>query len=171
MDRTLIIIRHAKTEKEHPEGDHERELAERGVADAKELGHWLAAEGLLPDVVLTSTATRARQTTEHVLGGAGVEDAEIWPGGALYQRGTEGVLGAVREAPDDSSVVWAVGHEPTLSTLILALADALGSVSEVLSSVGEKFPTATAAVLRVPVPWAELGEGMARLEAVHKARA
>lgn len=171
MDRTLVVLRHAKAVAHDPERDHERDLSEQGTGDAAELGRWLAEQGLLPDLVLVSTAARTRQTAERALAGAGVPDAEVWPGRAIYVRGPEGALGAVHEAPDDASVVWLVGHEPTLSTLILHLVDPAASAQDAVGTVQAKFRTGTAAVLRVPVAWDGLGAGMATLEQVHTARA
>ncbi|GAA5168762.1 SixA phosphatase family protein [Ornithinimicrobium tianjinense] len=171
MTRTLVLIRHAKAEKIHPDGDHERELAERGVADAQALGRWLAEEELAPDLVLVSTATRTRQTADRVLEGAGASDAEQWPDRGIYTHGPEGVLSAVREADPEAGVLWVVGHEPSMSVVTLALADPTTSSGPALAGVRDHFPTATAAVLVVDAPWADLAEGMARLAAVHTARA
>lgn len=170
MARTLVLIRHAKTERTHPGGDHERELVDRGEADALALGRWLAGEELLPDLVLVSTAARARQTTDHLLVGAGVDDAEVWAGRGLYERGAQGVLEAVRETPEGAGTVWAVGHEPSISTLTLTLADETASAGTALATVRDHVPTGTAAVLTLDGAWAELGQGMARLAAVHTAR-
>jgi phosphohistidine phosphatase len=42
--------------------DHERPLARRGQRDAPVMGRWLRTAGLAPDLVLCSTARRARET-------------------------------------------------------------------------------------------------------------
>ena len=170
MARTLVLVRHAKTERTHPDGDHSRELTERGVADALALGRWLADERLDPDLLLVSTAARARQTAERLLAGAGVEGAQVWQGRGLYDRGVAGVLEAVREVPEDAGTVWVVGHEPTVSSLVLALADPDTSAVDALGVVREHVATGTAAVLRLQVDWSDVREGMARLEQVHTAR-
>jgi phosphohistidine phosphatase len=170
MARTLVLIRHAKTKKTHPQGDHSRELAERGVVDGQALGRWLEQEQLLADLILTSTAARTLQTTEQLLIGAGAGDVEVRPAHALYGGGTAGVLQAVREAPEEVRTLWVVGHEPSMSTLVLALADEAQSSAAALDSVREHFATAAAAVLRLDVPWSDLAPGLARLEAVHTAR-
>lgn len=171
MARTLVIVRHAKAEREHPDGDHPRELASRGVADATVLGRWLAEEDLLPDLVLVSTAARTRQTTEHLLAGAGVPDAEVWPGRDLYDHGVAGALGAVHEVPEDTGTLWLVGHQPTVGTLALALTDRPASDRAALSALEDGFPTASAAVLRTEVGWGMLHSGLGSLVAFHTARA
>ncbi len=69
-ERTLLIIRHAKSDWESGAPDHERPLNARGRREAPKLGKHLAALGLRPDLVVCSDAARARQTWG--LGGPGL---------------------------------------------------------------------------------------------------
>ena len=65
MTRTLILMRHAKSDWGHAGlADHDRPLNARGTRDAPRMGAWLRGKGHLPDEVLCSTATRTRQTLE-----------------------------------------------------------------------------------------------------------
>jgi phosphohistidine phosphatase len=171
MTRTLVVVRHAKAEQAHPEGDYARELAPRGAADAGELGRWLAQEGLLPDLVLSSPAARARQTTERVLAGAGVPDVEVWGGRGLYDGGEARVLDAAAEVPAEVTTLWVVGHQPVMGIVVSSLADPQASDGEALDTLEDGFPTASCAVLTTEVEWDELGSGVARLVAFHTARA
>jgi phosphohistidine phosphatase len=67
MTRTLILIRHAKSDWEHPAlDDHDRPLNARGQRSAPRIGAWLAAQGLAPDAVLCSTARRTRETWQGI---------------------------------------------------------------------------------------------------------
>src|SRR6478752_3246036 len=61
-DRTLLLLRHAKSG--YPDGvpDHERPLAPRGVREAGLAGDWIRANAPGVDAVLCSTATRTRET-------------------------------------------------------------------------------------------------------------
>ena len=55
--KTLLLLRHAKSSWKQPSaGDHERKLKKRGRKDAGKAGQLLTAEGLLPDLILSSTA-------------------------------------------------------------------------------------------------------------------
>ncbi|MFK5633187.1 MULTISPECIES: SixA phosphatase family protein [unclassified Ornithinimicrobium] len=171
MTRTLVVVRHAKAQHSHPDGDHERELAPRGMEDAQGLGRWLAEQDLLPDLVLASTAARTRQTTEHLLAGAGASGVDVWSARGIYDGGPSAVIAAVHEAPEDATTVWVVGHQPAVGMLTLALADPGDSDEGVLDEVGGHFPTAAAAVLHThAVSWVDLGPGCARLVAFHAAR-
>lgn len=63
MPRELLLLRHAKSDWDSDvASDFERPLAKRGKNDAPKVGSWLYREGLVPDHVVSSPATRARQT-------------------------------------------------------------------------------------------------------------
>src|SRR3954453_7412714 len=61
--RRLLLLRHAKAGRLQPGGrDHDRVLAERGRAEAKKLGLYLARHAFVPDRAVVSTAARTRET-------------------------------------------------------------------------------------------------------------
>lgn len=66
--KTLLLLRHAKSSwKQTDLADHDRPLKRRGQNAALRMGRLMQEESLIPDVVLCSTAVRARQTAELVL--------------------------------------------------------------------------------------------------------
>ena len=61
--KTLLILRHAKSSWKFPDlSDHDRPLNRRGKQDAPRMGRLLKEKGLVPDLVISSTATRAKDT-------------------------------------------------------------------------------------------------------------
>ena len=60
--RTLLLLRHAKSDYPAGVADHDRPLAARGVREAALAGDWLRAHTPAVDAVLCSTATRTRET-------------------------------------------------------------------------------------------------------------
>lgn len=174
MNDRLVLVRHAQAADNHPRGDHERVLTEQGVADATALGRWLAQQRLAPDHVLVSTAERAQQTLAALRRGLG-EDAleadQVWSERRLYDGGTDGVLAAVQEVPQDAQVLWVVGHEPVMSTTTWRLAGREAGSEDLLRRLDRGFPTATAAVLDVAGGWADLGPGGAPPLLLHTGRA
>src|SRR5690625_5108607 len=62
--RTLILVRHAKSDWSAPVDDQHRPLARRGRRQAPATGRWLAQHLPAPDLVLVSVAVRAQQTWE-----------------------------------------------------------------------------------------------------------
>ena len=59
----LTLIRHAKSDWECPDlDDHDRPLNKRGLEAAPRMGNYLRKKGVRPDILLSSTATRAITT-------------------------------------------------------------------------------------------------------------
>ncbi len=72
--KTLMLLRHAKSSwKDSDLADHERPLNKRGKKTAPQMGRLLSTEGLVPDLILSSTAVRARETAEAVAKSSGYE--------------------------------------------------------------------------------------------------
>jgi phosphohistidine phosphatase len=156
--KTLILLRHAKSDWSEPGlADHDRPLAPRGRDAASRMGAWLKAHGPVPDLVLCSTATRARQTLALALEALGAAPETRFDRG-LYLAGGAGVLKRLRLAPDTAATVMVVGHNPDLEQLARRLATTGDEAA--LDRLREKVPTAGLAVIEFPVErWAETGPG------------
>ena len=168
LDRTLILVRHAKAAATNSEGDHERELTPAGRADAEAAGAWLHGHDIGIDEVLCSSAERARQTAEGIWAG-GCCEADVRYDQRIYNAGAEALLQVVREAEDDASVVMVVGHAPGIPALTSLHADGEGS-SQAHDALAVGFPTTGIAVLSFAGHWQDLALGAARLERFHVAR-
>lgn len=154
--KRLHILRHAKSSWDDPDlPDHERPLAPRGEKAAAKIAEHVHSAGIAPELVLCSTALRARQTLAALL--------PVLPGEAairiedgLYGAGVEDVLARLREVDEEVGSVLVVGHNPTLHELALALTrreDAL-----------DRFPTGALASVAFAAPWVELAAGAGELE-------
>ena len=60
--RTLLILRHAKSDWSSSVDDRERPLAKRGRNAAQAIGRFLTRAGQAPDAVVVSPARRAAET-------------------------------------------------------------------------------------------------------------
>lgn len=114
--RTLWILRHAKAGP-HSADDHGRHLAARGHRQCTELAGHLAAASGTPKLVVCSSATRALETAEGVLGGLGA-GAVLRVEPSLYQADADDVIEIVRRTEDELAEVMVVGHNPTLFELV-----------------------------------------------------
>jgi len=165
--RTLILLRHAKSD--YPDGvaDHERPLAPRGVREAGLAGDWLRSGVVAPPVqaVLCSTATRTRQT----LARTGI-DAPVQFVDRLYDARPGDVIAEINAVAPDVRTLLVIGHEPTMSSLALGLAGAPGTDEAAAREISLKYPTSAMAVLRVPGSWRTLELGGAMLETFHVPR-
>ncbi len=163
--RQLLLLRHAKSSWDDPAlDDHDRPLNPRGHHTAALLRGAMRAIGLLPDVVLVSTARRTRETL------AALEPWDETPLveelRSLYLATTPQLLAALNAVPETARSVLLVGHNPGLHDLALLLAgsqDALAT-QEATRRLAEGFPTGGLAEFAVTGRWSILGAGGARLD-------
>ena len=161
-DRTLVLLRHAKSAWPGVP-DHERPLARRGQRDAPVMGHWLRAAGYVPDLVLCSSARRARETWELAQAELGAAP-QVRFSDSVYEAAPADLVGLARETASSVRVLLIVGHNPALEDLALNLAGGEdAAAAETLSRMRAKFPTAAIAVLDVTGTWAGLSRESTRL--------
>lgn len=148
--KTLLVLRHAKSSWENSGlGDHERPLNERGKVDAPRMGTLLAREGLVPDLIISSSAKRALKTAELAAESAGYE-AELTVTRKFYHADPEEYIEVLQTVDDSAERVMVVGHNPGLEDLV-----------EQLGGHYERMPTAALAQIELPIArWAELDEEM-----------
>ena len=120
--RTLHLLRHGKSSwKDGALDDHDRPLSKRGRRAAAVLADHLARSGLAPDLVLCSSALRARQTFDLIA--RALKPPRVIVERALYEAGPRRLLRYLRELPESAQCVLLVGHNPALHELALTLAD------------------------------------------------
>ena len=156
--KTLLILRHAKTQSDAPAGDHARELIERGHRNAAAMGAYIHNLSGIPDAIITSDATRARQTAE-IVALAVDFTAPLTVEPRLYAADPDTLLAAVRRIPDKVQTAIIVGHNPGFEELAAALA---GQPEQ-----GVRLPTAGLALLELDVErWDSVRAGTGRLREV-----
>ncbi len=142
--RRLILLRHAKTEKDSASGkDQDRCLDERGESDATEIGAWLAANGYLPDIALVSTAARTRQTWDRI--SLYMPHCRVKYLDDLYLAETSQLLEIVQTAKGDPASLLVLGHNPGLHELAWNLTGKSSAADR--RALGENLPTAAAAII------------------------
>jgi phosphohistidine phosphatase len=152
-------MRHAKSDWSADFGrDHERPLNERGVRSARLMGRLLAAEGHIPQLIVTSTAVRARSTAS-LANEAGEWGAEVVLDPGLYGSGADAAVAVAAAAPDVDRLML-VGHQPTWSVLV-----------SVLTGSSVDMRTATAAVIEFDIPqWSDVGKARGEVVAEYQPR-
>ena len=137
-------MRHAKAG-ELPGGpDFERALRPRGRTDSAAAGAWLRAGGYRPDLVLCSSARRARQTWQYVAEALGTQ-ARVQTEERLYEADAGELAEILRETPAGVGTLMYVGHNPAAADLVA-----------LLTGTETEFPTAAIAVIGAVGAWAEL---------------
>jgi phosphohistidine phosphatase len=161
MMRTLLVMRHAKSSWGNPAlHDHDRPLNDRGKRDAPRMGTFLREQDLVPDLMFSSSAKRARKTLKRVA------DACAFTGDRLelpelYATDTETWIRILRALPDAHHRVLGIGHNPTLEALV-----------QRLTGDDEVLPTAAVAHIELDLArWEDLVPGFAaRLRGVWRPR-
>jgi phosphohistidine phosphatase len=126
------------------------------------MGRLMAEEGLIPELVLCSTAVRTRETWSLIepLFGDGIR---VVYDENLYGASAGTLLRIVQAVPDNSRRVLLIGHNPGIETFADGL---VGSGSdEALEKLRRKYPTAALAQLSSDTDhWADIAPGGCRLE-------
>ena len=162
--RELLVLRHGKSDWDAgASDDFTRPLAKRGRKASRRTGRWLAGMALVPDVILSSPAERARSTTELICECAGFDAASVtWEQGLYDAASASDLLLLLAAAPPDAPRVMLVGHNPVLEELVRLLADE--SIRE--HEARKLLPTAALARLSLPADWSLLEQGCARVLAI-----
>jgi phosphohistidine phosphatase len=163
--RTLLLMRHAKSAYPPNVADHDRPLAPRGIREAGLAGDWLRANAPGIDAVLCSTATRTRQTLAQTGIGAPVRYSE-----RLYGATPGMMIDEINEVGDSVNTLLVVGHEPTMSSVSLGLASSDDANDAAVQRISEKFPTSAIAVLTVAGGWKSVELNCAALIEFHVPR-
>ena len=146
--KTLLLMRHAKSSwKDTSLADHDRPLNKRGERDAPRMGEHLNQENQIPDVILCSSAKRARLTVDGLLETCHF-DGEIFIHNELYHSGTRTYLALLSALPTAIETAMIVGHNPGMEMLL-----------EMLTGEDERLPTAALALIQLSIEnWAQLSD-------------
>ena len=146
--KTLLMLRHAKSSWADPwMDDHDRPLKARGERDAPRMGKFIRQQELTPDLVITSTAKRARQTAELMVEAAQY-DGEVRATRQIYHGDPEDYIEVLQRLPQKYERVMIVGHNPGMEELL-----------ELLTGEFERMKTATLAEIRLPIAaWLDLDD-------------
>jgi phosphohistidine phosphatase len=158
-----MLLRHAKSDWSKPgERDHDRTLAARGRADAPRVGAYMASHGLVPDLVVCSTARRARETYD-LVAAAFAKPPKLVHDPRVYDNNPDVLSEVIRKTGRDVHVLLLVGHNPSFQSFADAMtASGHGDARQRLR---EKFPTAALAVIDFPVDaWDDLRRHSGRLD-------
>lgn len=160
---TLALLRHAKSDWD-VEGipDFDRGLAPRGLSAAPAVGAEIARLGFSPDLVLCSSAKRARMTLDLVAKPMKLPSKAIHHEDGLYMASARQLLDRVRQIPENVKSAMLVGHNPGFHELSIALIDDRAAEAE--RAAKSKFPTCTFAVYTFDTDrWADVGPRQGRV--------
>lgn len=159
MTRNLLLMRHAKSDWNVPGlGDKDRPLNSRGKSTAPKMANWLFEHGLLPDLILCSSAVRTLQTLMLMI--------EQWESlqptnptlflprtmieDKLYLASDSDILSIARNSTkanpiENHATLMVLGHNPGMETLASNLSDTsiampTGAIAVLASMADNNWP-------------------------------
>jgi len=151
--KTLYLLRHAKSSWDDPSlKDFDRPLNKRGQKAAPKIARLIRKRKLQPELVVSSPAVRASQTTELVREAAGMT-APVRFEAEIYEATPHRLLKLIQGIDDQMNSAMLVGHNPGFEELVAAL-----------TGESKRMPTAALACIELDVQrWSEVAPGSGKL--------
>jgi phosphohistidine phosphatase len=158
--KTLYLLRHAKSSWDDPNlSDFDRPLNKRGQKAAPRIGAYLHQEKIKPDLVISSPAVRASQTTELVSAAAGFKTTVRFEP-EIYEATPERLLKIVKGIDDAANSAMLVGHNPGFEELLT-----------LLTGESQRMPTAALACLEFKLDkWSDVTASAGKFKSLVKAK-
>jgi len=148
-------MRHAQSaEKRISETDKERELSTHGIRESLLIGSYLSKQKIIPDIILTSAARRAKACADLVSDALKSDPDKISINEEFFQASPRTFLDVINQLDDSLQHVLCIAHNPTLTYVAEFLTKA---------EIGDLAP-AGMAIIRFNInSWTEAGEGNGEL--------
>ena len=144
--KTLLVFRHAKSSwKDERLDDHDRPLNKRGNKTVPLMGQLIADQQAVPDLIVSSTAKRAKSTATKAAKAMGYK-GKIHYDKTLYMAPPRAYIHSIRQHAKTHKSVMVVGHNPGLEDLL-----------QTMTGTVQPLPTAALAEIRLDIDsWHDL---------------
>ncbi len=118
MPLQLYLLRHAQSaEKQQGQSDIERELTPRGIQEAAIIGSFLKKEGIQPEIIVSSSANRAKSTSTIIADALQIDHDQVMDEPELYEASPRTILSIINNFDDAQQSILLVAHNPSISYL------------------------------------------------------
>ena len=149
--KKLLLVRHAKAEKDTGGKDFDRPLKYIGMQDAGFMADRLKEKLMVPEYIVTSPALRARTTAEIFADHLGLPVPAT--NKSIFEASEKTLLKIINDLPDQYNFVALVGHNPSIAYILQYLT---GAAMEVHTS-------AVALIDFETDDWASISKGLGTL--------
>ncbi len=148
--KSILLFRHGKSDwNANYKKDHDRPLSKRGVKAAKVMGLHLLKKQQIPDLIISSTALRAKKTAL-IAKKFGQWGSELILDNNIYHCSIDKLVSILSQQDPKMNFICIVGHQPVFSHFL----------SEITNSRWLKLPTASMTRIDLPFKnWEELTFG------------
>lgn len=155
--KKILLLRHAKSERDSRIKDINRSLTSRGKEDAMRMGMFIRGIEALPSYIVSSPAKRAKQTSKHFAKSAGIDYDFINWDEELYYGGARDYVNVIQKTPSGTDEILIVGHNPLLEETVSLLCDDEGVYSV-------RMETSTIVCVEHPaIEWKQIKPGTSRM--------
>lgn len=122
--KKIYFIRHAKSSwKDTTLADFDRGLNKRGKENVEFMANRLKKYGVLPDIIISSPAKRAKKTALKIAQTIGYENIKFEP--KLYECTSKTFLEVIHSIENEKNSAFIVAHNPTITEITEALSGAI----------------------------------------------
>lgn len=147
--KTLYLVRHAKSSWKNPDlSDKERPLNKRGIRDAPFMGVKLKEMKLLPELIISSDAVRAKKTAYAIAKEIDYDKDNIVLTDEIYEASTMELLTIIKELNQEFKSIMMFGHNPALT----------GLHNYLTKHYIDNIPTCGITAIRFENQWADINE-------------
>ena len=160
--KQLILARHAKSSwDDFTIPDHDRPLLEKGKQKSEKVAIALKQKGIFPDLIISSTAKRAKETAVILANGLGYPVDNIRFEKNIYQADIDDIFNELFSLDNSISTVMVVGHNPTLTDM----------VNHFSKTMIDNLPTSAVAVVTFKTDeWEKTGSSKYKLKFILRPR-
>ena len=145
--KKLLLIRHAKAEKEPAAKDIDRPLKYTGIQDARFMAGRIKENSLVPQMIITSPALRTKTTAEIFADELLLPEPHTEP--LIYAATWQNLLKVINQLPNEYHFIALVGHNP-----------GMGIILSYLTGVTREVHTCTVAFIEFETDeWATISQG------------
>lgn len=157
MSKQVIFIRHAKSDYgEEFLKDIDRNLSLRGYSDAYYASNWYAKNHAKPDVIISSTATRALSTALIFARAINFDMNHFMLDENIYEAPSSRLISIVKDIDNTNNSVMLFGHNPGFTNACNELSDDM---------FFENIPTCGVVSLKFEIKnWNELSSQTGKLD-------
>ena len=143
--------------------DFDRPLDAAGKADAEAIGAAMRTCGYAPELILCSSARRARETLDGLYKHSTIDHRRVSFMDSLYSEDAYGYLTIIHEYGRNTPSMMVIGHNPMMEDLAMAISG--DGEDQARGSMIGGFPTSGLAVIRFNDGIGEAAPGKGYLEA------
>lgn len=116
--KKLFIIRHAKSSwKDYSLDDFDRPLNKRGFLNAPLMGKYLKDKNIVPDIILSSPALRAKTTAEIIANKVKYKKQIVYEE-SIYEADINTLHNIITSLKNKYNIAFIIGHNPGLNLLV-----------------------------------------------------